>query len=96
VHTPLTQLVEPCAFAQAMPQLPQAATSVMRFASQPFEAMLSQFPDMPGTQAGMQIPSEQPVVPNDVVHSRSQPPQLITSLAVAVSQPLAGLPSQSA
>jgi hypothetical protein len=58
--------------------------------------MLSQSPDIPGTQLGMQTPSEHCVVPSEVVHARSQPPQLMSSLEVAVSQPLAGSPSQSA
>jgi hypothetical protein len=58
--------------------------------------MLSQSPEIPATQLGMQMPSEQPVVPEDVVHSRSQPPQLMRSLEVEVSQPLVELPSQSA
>lgn len=47
-------------------------------------------------QLGMQMPSEHDVAPKEVVQSRSQPPQLMRSLEVAVSQPLSGLPSQSA
>jgi hypothetical protein len=95
VQTPETQLVEPCAFAQAVPQLPHDCASFVRLASQPLAASLSQSPDIPATQLGWQIPSEHCVVPKEVVHSRPQPPQLMSSLDVATSQPLAGLPSQS-
>jgi hypothetical protein len=96
VQLPATQLVDPFAFVQTVPQLPHAFRLIVRSASQPLLAMLSQSPEIPGTQFGVHSPSEHAVVPEEVVHSRSQSPQLVRSLTVAVSQPLSGKPSQFA
>jgi hypothetical protein len=45
VHVPPVQLVEPFAFEQMTPHVPQLVRLVLRFASQPFEALPSQFPN---------------------------------------------------
>ena len=87
VHALATQLVVPFAFEQTVPQLPQACTAVRRSVSQPFWTLPSQSPAVPGAQTGVQTPCEHEVLPSAVVHADVQPPQLITSLAVAVSQP---------
>jgi hypothetical protein len=43
VHVPLGQVVVPCAFVQALPQVPQLVV-VLVLASQPVAGLLSQLP----------------------------------------------------
>ena len=93
---PATQLVVPFAFVHGAPQLPQSSSEVVRSVSQPFWTTASQSPDVLGTQLGSHSPSKQVVDPDGVVQTRSQPPQLITSFVVDVSQPLSVRPSQAA
>jgi len=45
VHVPPVQLVEPFALVHVRQQVPQFDVLVLRFASQPFEALPSQFPN---------------------------------------------------
>jgi hypothetical protein len=61
-HAPPEQVVEPLAFVQACPQPPQCDVLVLVFASQPFEALLSQLAK-PALQVGMQEPAVQTFVP---------------------------------
>ena len=96
MQLPATQLVVPFAFVQAAPQLPHEVSDVVRSVSQPFRALSSQSPEAPGTQLGAHRPSEHSVVPDAVVHAKSQAPQLIRLPVVDVSQPLSVRPSQSA
>jgi hypothetical protein len=80
---------------QALPQLPQFATLLCVFVSQPFVASPSQLPQ-PTTQVGAQLPLVHVVVPCGFVQPFPQDPQLATLVCVFVSQPFAALPSQFA
>jgi hypothetical protein len=74
------------------PQLPRL-TSV--FVSQPLFALPSQLLKLP-LQTGVHTPATQLVVPFEFVQAIPQPPQLLESEEVLVSQPFFGFPSQSA
>jgi hypothetical protein len=77
------------------PQVPQLPRLVSVFVSQPLFGLPSQFLKLP-LQVGVHTLLTQLVVPLAFVHAIPQPPQLLTSAVVALSQPFLGLPSQSA
>lgn len=76
------------------PQEPQLPTLTSVFVSQPLFGFESQLLKVP-LQTGVQTPAVQLVEPFELVHVVPQPPQLLESAAVLVSQPFLGLPSQS-
>jgi hypothetical protein len=80
---------------QTVLQPPQWLASVCRFVSQPFAGLPSQSPK-PGLQAIVQEPMAQEGVPFVVLQALPHAPQFVALAARFVSQPLAGLPSQSA
>ena len=90
---PPKQDAVPFGFVHALPQLPQLATLVLRFASQPFAALPSQLPN-PRLQMGAQAPAEQTVVPFAFVQAPPHEPQFATLIWVFVSQPFDKVPSQ--
>src|SRR5262249_6936187 len=96
-HTPSTQTAAALGgTGQALPQPLQWLTSLLRLVSQPLAALPSQSSN-PRLQAlTWHWPSRHSSWPLTPVHWTPQPPQLLASLAVASSQPLATLWSQSA
>ena len=72
----------------AVPQAPQLPTVEFRFVSHPFAALPSQSPN-PGSHAIWQFPPEQVGLPLDALHTRPQVPQLVGSVPVATSHPVA-------
>jgi hypothetical protein len=78
---------------QLMAQLPQCEV-VVSGVSQPLFASPSQLPK-PAAQTGVQTPATQEVVPFWLAHATPHAPQLVALVWVSVSQPFAGLPSQS-
>jgi len=94
-HTPAEHDVDPLAFVQAVPQVPQLLMLVLVLVSQPLFGLPSQFPK-PTLQPGEQTPPAHDVVPLALVQAVPQVPQLLVLVRVSVSQPLFGLPSQSA
>lgn len=92
-HTPVVHVVEPLAFVQALPHVPQFDVEVFVLTSQPVDAMPSQFPN-PVLHAMVHAPSEQPGDPFVPLHTVPQPPQFEALVSVLVSQPLLALPSQ--
>jgi hypothetical protein len=79
---------------QTEPQEPQLPRLVSVFVSQPLFGFPSQFLKLP-LHTGVHTPLTQLVVPFAFVQAMPQPPQLLMSAEVAVSQPFFGLPSQS-
>jgi hypothetical protein len=77
----------------ACPHPPQFAALVARLVSQPFAALLSQFPK-PELHVGTQALDVQAVVPFALLQGLVHAPQLLMSLVVLVSQPFEALPSQ--
>jgi len=77
----------------AAPQEPQFPVLVLRFASQPFEARLSQLAK-PELQVGTQAPDVHAVVPLAFVQLLPQLPQFAVLVFVFVSQPFEAMPSQ--
>jgi hypothetical protein len=92
-HTPVVQVVVPCAFVQACPQAPQLVTLVFRFASHPFGRFESQFPK-PALQVGTQPPVVHTLVPFAARHAVPQAPQLAVAVFRFTSQPVDARPSQ--
>jgi hypothetical protein len=76
------------------PQPPQLPL-VLRLVSQPLAALPSQFPKPALHEAMAHEPLAQVAVALVREHATPQPPQFASELS-AVSQPLAGIPSQSA
>lgn len=81
--------------AQAWPQAPQFAGSVSRFVSQGVDGSPSQSAYGGVHAQTPQTPPTQIAQPPPEPHACPQPPQLFTSAARFVSQPLVGFPSQS-
>ena len=80
--------------AQGTPHPPQLA-SVVNGLSQPLASSPSQLP-VPGLQTvHAHVPARQPAWPPGQVHAWPQAPQWLTLAVLSVSQPLAGLLSQS-
>jgi len=94
-HVPPMQLGVPVVEGQTLPQPPQLLTSVLVPVSHPLLGFPSQFLK-PEPQTGVQAPALQEVVPCSLLHAVPQAPQLSSEVCVLVSQPLRGLPSQSA
>lgn len=86
--------VEPLALVQPTPQPPQLVTLVSGV-SQPLSALPSQLPK-PGSQAILQVPVSQNELPLALLQTLPQLPQLTLSVKRSTSQPLDGVPSQSA
>src|SRR5262249_17049416 len=98
LQAPLTQVGAPLGWAgHPRPQPPQLLTSVATGVSPPSFCLLL----LQSAKPGLQVPVQTPFV-----HARTatwddeqtipQPPQSLTSVVTAVSQPLAVLPSQLA
>lgn len=95
-QTALTQFAEaPPGVGQILPQTPQLFTLVLRLTSQPLATLPSQLAN-PALQAMPQLPPAHDGVPLLLLHTLPQPPQLPALVFTLTSQPLAGLPSQSA
>jgi hypothetical protein len=71
-----------------LPQLPQLFASVKRFFSHPFAAFASQLP-YPAVHTMAQTPATQDGVPPAPLHTAPHAPQLLGSVFVLTSQPLA-------
>src|SRR5262245_52574963 len=76
------------------PQLPQLFGSAEVCASQPFATLLSQFLN-PALHTMEHTELEHDATPPAELHAVPQAPQLFTLVFRSVSQPFAGLPSQS-
>jgi len=87
-QAPLKHDAEALAKVHAAPQAPQLVTVEFRFVSQPFVALPSQSPK-PGLQAIWQLPPEQVGLPLVALHTRPHVPQLVGSVPVATSHPVA-------
>lgn len=85
---PLKHVAEAFAKTQACPHPPQLPTLEFRLVSQPFPALPSQSPN-PGSQAIWQFPPEHVGLPLAALHTRPQVPQLVGSVAVDTSHPVA-------
>ena len=85
----------PWATLQAAPQPPQSETLLVMAVSQPSVASALQLPN-PDEQTMPHWPPVQNGEPWLLLQTAPQAPQLPTCVSVFVSQPLAGLPSQSA
>src|SRR5262249_18270351 len=94
-HFPAVHATPPCGFVQTVPQAPQLATVVFRFASQPLDGSLSQLPKPALHVPSVHTPPGQVSVAFARLHTAPQPPQLLR-VVVLVSQPFAGFPSQLA
>jgi hypothetical protein len=92
-HTPLTQFGVPPAVEQALPQVLQWLTFVLRLISQPLAVLPSQFAK-PALQPITQLPDGQVGDALALPQMLPQPPQFVVVLMSDVSQPLAALPSQ--
>jgi hypothetical protein len=92
-HAPPLQLVVPLAFVQTWPQPPQFDELVLMLASQPFEALPSQFAK-PALHVGAQAPAVQVVVPLAFVQELPQEPQSARVVLRFTSQPVDASPSQ--
>jgi hypothetical protein len=90
---PAVHVVEPFAFVQAVPQAPQFAVEVFRFASQPVEARPSQLPK-PVLQVTEHDPSAHDAVPLVPLQAVPQAPQFAVDVSVLVSQPFELFESQ--
>jgi hypothetical protein len=77
------------------PHAPQFVWLVARLVSHPFCRLPSQL-SKPDAHTGAQCPPEQEVVPLALVHAAPQLPQCVALVAVSVSHPLFGSPSQLA
>jgi hypothetical protein len=84
-----TAVVQLISFRQVVPQVATAP----RLVSQPLSGLLSQSALAP-VQLGVQTPPTQGLVPPAAVQTVPQEPQLLTSVALVLSQPLLLLPSQ--
>jgi hypothetical protein len=93
-HTPPVHAVEPLAFVQATPQVPQFAT-VLSCVSHPFEPNPSQLPQ-PALHVIEQAPAVHDAVPLVPTHALLQAPQWVMLVVVFVSQPFRTFPSQLA
>jgi len=93
-HAPAEQLGVPPAELQAVAQLPQCAVLVVVSVSQPSPAEPLQSPKPVLQLVTTQVPVAHVPVPFAGLQAAPQAPQLLEELR-AVSQPLAGLPSQS-
>jgi hypothetical protein len=84
------------AVLQARPQAPQWVTLLPRSASHPFDGTPSQSSKLPVQAATSHTPPRHTGLAFGKLHAAPHLPQLATPLLVSTSQPLSGLPSQSA
>ena len=96
LHVDATQVPVPPLWLHAFPHAPQWLGSLVRLISQPFAAFVSQSPKPTRHATIVQLDAMQASIALSVLHARPQPPQSFTLLVVLISQPLPGLPSQSA
>lgn len=94
-QVPETQSSTALGISQSSPQAPQFEV-VSRLVSQPLAARVSQSANPALQPSTVHAPATQPAVPLGAEHALPQPPQLATSPAVLISQPLTGSLSQSA
>jgi hypothetical protein len=80
---------------QTLPHVPQLSGSEAMFVSQPVRGSLAQWSN-PRLHAILQTLAEHVATAFVVGHTNAHPPQLLGSVARLVSQPFAGLLSQSA
>jgi hypothetical protein len=92
VQVPLGHVVVPCAFVQAVPQVPQFVV-VFSEASHPFVTSASQLPKL-ALHVIEHTLSAQPAVPLLLLQTVPHVPQLDTLFWVLISHPLPGRPSQ--
>jgi hypothetical protein len=92
-HAPAEHVAVPFALVQLLPQPPQLPVLVLRFASQPFCGLPSQFAN-PELQVGAQVPAAHVVAPFALVQAEPHAPQLAVLVCVFVSQPLPTFESQ--
>ena len=81
---------------QASPQALQLAALLVRSISHPLAATPSQSPKPVAQVAIVQLPAVHAAVALGIVHPCPHDPQLVALVPMFTSQPLAGLPSQSA
>ena len=93
-QAPAVQLVDPLGLTQTVPQEPQLEVEVSAV-SQPLPSLPSQLPKPELQAPKVHVPPLQVAVALLREHGTPQPPQSLDVL-VLVSQPLLGLPSQSA
>ena len=93
-QVPAAQVAIPLVLLHTVLQPPQCVGE-LRLVSHPLAGLLSQSPK-PAAQPMPQLPAVQVGVPPEVEHFVPQALQLLTSVFKLISQPLAGLPSQSA
>ena len=93
---PLVQEGTPCAEEQELPHAPQLATVLARSVSQPSDTLALQSPQPASHVSTVQEPLTQDGVAWFGSHRLGQLPQWLTSVCTLVSQPLPGIPSQSA
>lgn len=94
-QTPLVQNGDPLEPLQTVEQPPQCVASSRMLVSHPFAALPSQFAVV-GAQVMPQTPLLQDAVPPVVEQTWVQAPQWVGLVSRLTSQPLDGLPSQSA
>jgi hypothetical protein len=94
-HAPAVQVAAPLFVLQAVTQAPQWVGSALRFTSQPFAALPSQFPN-PALQVMPQTPALHVAVPFVELQVPPQLPQCAGSTLRFTSQPFEASPSQSA
>jgi hypothetical protein len=96
VQLPAVQPAVPFASVQTFPQEPQSFTLVPVATSHPSTGSPSQFPN-PGKQlATVHLPIAHPGTAFGREQAKPHAPQSLGLFCVSISQPLAGLPSQSA
>ncbi len=95
VHRPQPHAATALGRLQAPPQRPQCAVAVLVLVSQPLATLPSQSPK-PAAQVIAQAPARHEALPFVVEQALPQRPQCEALARVSVSQPLLGLPSQSA
>lgn len=96
LHVEPTQVPTPPLWLHAFPHAPQLLASLVRLISQPFAAFPSQSANPALHAAIAHFEAAHVSVALFVLQGRPQPPQLLALVVVLTSQPLAGLPSQSA
>lgn len=95
-HAPAEHAGVPWLVLHAAPHAPQCCGLVSRSVSQPLPGLPSQSPSVEGLHCEQpHVPAVHVGTPLGHVHAFPQMPQWATLVAWFVSQPLAGLPSQS-
>jgi hypothetical protein len=92
-HALDAQLVVPCEFVHDVAHVPQCAVVFVRFVSQPFGPLPSQFPKPP-VHEGTHAPAVQGFVPFTAEHTVPHVPQFEADVFKLASQPFVTLLSQ--